>query len=80
MKSEKFFKAVVKKYQKLKIYFSKKKTLLECSANYLGNFEYITCKSKLDQLYGEKANIIRVRSKCDWYEDGEKSTEVLSKS
>ena len=29
-------------------------------------------KCKLDQLYKEKAN--GIRSNCDWYEHGEKST------
>ena len=46
-----------------------KKTLklLECTANYLDNSEYISCKSKLDQFYEEKVSGIRIRSKCDWY-------------
>ena len=46
-----------------------KKTLklLECTANYLDNSEYISGKSKLDQFYEEKVSGIRIRSKCDWY-------------
>ena len=43
----------------------------------MGNSKYITCKSKLDQLYKGKANGIRIRSKCDWYEYGEKSTKFF---
>ena len=50
---------------------------LECSANYLDNFEYISCKSKLDQFYEEKENDIGIRSKCDWYKYGEKSTKFF---
>ena len=50
---------------------------LECTANYLDNSEYISCKSKLDQFYEEKANGIRIRSKCDWYEYGEKPTKFF---
>ena len=41
--------------------------LLEYNVNYLDNSEYNLCKSKLDQFYEEKANGIRMRSKCDWY-------------
>ena len=41
------------------------KTKIECTANYLDNSEYITCQIKLDQLYEEKANVVRIRSKCD---------------
>ena len=40
--------------------------LLECTANWLDNSECISCKSKLDQFYEEKANSIGIRSKCDW--------------
>ena len=43
----------------------------------MDNSEYISCKSKLDQFYKEKANGIRIRSKCDWYEYGEKSTKFF---
>ena len=50
--------------------------LLQCTWNYLDNSEYIACKSKLDQLYKEKVNGIRIR-KCDWYEYGEKPTQFL---
>ena len=79
MKSENFqsnFQSCCQKIRKLKLYCSKKK-LLDCTANYLDNSEYITSKSKLDQLYEEKANGIRIRSKCDWYEYGEKSTKFF---
>ena len=46
--------------------FEKKLKLLKCAANYLDNSEQISCKSKLDQFQEEKANGIRIRSKCDW--------------
>ena len=45
--------------------------------NHFDNSEYISYKSKLDQLYEEKANGIRIRSKCDWYKHGEKSTKFF---
>ena len=28
-----------------------------------------------DKIYQEKTNGIRIRSKCDWYEHGEKSSK-----
>ena len=55
----------------------KKLKSLECSANYLDNFEYISCKSKLDQFYEEQENGIGIRSKCDWYKYSEKSTKFF---
>ena len=59
------FKAVVKKYKNSNFFLKKNLKLLKCTANYLDNSEFITSKSKLDQLYDEKANGIRLRSKCD---------------
>ena len=59
------FKAVVKKYENSNFFLKKNLKLLKCTANYLDNSEFITSKSKLDQLYDEKANGIRLRSKCD---------------
>ena len=46
-------------------------------ANCQHNSEYIACKSNLDQLCEQKANCIRIRSKCDWYEYGEKYTKFF---
>ena len=36
---------------------------------------YLDCKQKLETIYTQKINDIRVRSKCKWCEDGEKSTK-----
>ena len=41
------------------------------------NIEYIACKDKLDAIYEKKANGLKIRSKCDWYEHGEKSTKFF---
>lgn len=63
------------KIRKLSIKFSKLKTKIttnECTANYLDNSEYITCKSKLDKLYVKQANSTRIRGKCDWCEYSQK--------
>ena len=65
------FKAVVKKHKNWNFIARKTLKLFECTANYSDNSEYISWKSKLDQFYKERANGIRITSKCDWYEYGE---------
>ena len=39
------------------------------------NEDYLACKTKLDKIYDKKVEGLRIRSKCDWYEKGEKSTK-----
>ena len=41
---------------------------LESSTNFVDTPEYTETNEKLDKIYQEKANGIRIRSKCDWYE------------
>ena len=38
---------------------------------------YDSVKNKLDEIYDHIAEGIRIRSKCDWYEHGEKSTKIF---
>ena len=38
---------------------------------------YLEYKNKLEQIYEEKANGVKIRSKCGWYEFGEKSSKVF---
>ena len=45
--------------------------------NYVDNVDYKVCKQQLDAIYEEKAKGIKIRSKCNWYELGEKSTKFL---
>ena len=33
--------------------------------------------NKLQNIYTKEVNGIRIRSKCNWYEDGQKSTKLL---
>ena len=49
----------------------------ETHQNYDSSDEYISCKNKLDLIYEEKAKGIKIRSRCDWYEYGEKSTKFF---
>ena len=56
------------------------KTLKDLEAkndNFENNEYYIACKNKLDSIYEEKANGIKIRSKCNWYEQGEKSSKFF---
>ena len=43
------------------------------NANNLGKYNSI--KNELDAIYDHIAEDIRIRSKCDWYEHGEKSNK-----
>ena len=57
-----------------KMFLENKLKKLENSTNCMRNLEYIDCRNKLDnKIYEQKINGIRIRSKCDWYEYGEKS-------
>ena len=50
---------------------------LENNTNYMENLKYIDCRNKLNKIYEQKINGIRIRSKCDWYEHGEKSSKLF---
>ena len=50
---------------------------LETNTNYIKNSEYVDCTNKLDKIYEQKMNGMRIRSKCDWYEYGEDSSKFL---
>ena len=39
--------------------------------------EYNGSKTQLEQIYKIKANGIKIRSKCEWYEHGEKSSKFF---
>ena len=39
--------------------------------------DYKVCKQQLDAIYKEKAKGIKIRSKCNWYELGEKSAKFF---
>ena len=45
--------------------------------NYYNDLQYIEYKERLNTIYSKKVNGIRIRSKCDWYESGEKSTNFF---
>ena len=45
--------------------------------NYVDNIDYKVCKQQLDEIYEKKAKGIKIRSKCNWYDHGEKSTKYF---
>ena len=65
------------KINELKHLFQKTLKQLETNANFQFDDHYSECKNNLEQIYQEKANGIKIRSKCDWYEFGEKSSKFF---
>ena len=52
--------------------------ILESKIRYGDYPEYVHCKEELDKLYEGKINGAIIRSRCDWYEHGEKSSKFLT--
>ena len=50
---------------------------LEANVNFNFDNHYLECKIYLEQIHQEKANGIKIRSKCDWYKFGEKSSKFF---
>ena len=48
--------------------------------NYHNNRQYIESKERLNTIYSKKVNGTRIRSKCDWYDNGEKSQGFIRSS
>ena len=65
--------------KKIKINFLEKEPKqLEKILNNLQTNEYnLGCKQKHQNIYTKKVNGIRISSKCNWYENGEKSTKFF---
>ena len=73
-----FSKNLAKKVRKETQSLEKKVEHFESSiTNYHNDLQYIEYKEMLNTMYSKKVNGIRIRSKCDWYESGEKSTKVF---
>ena len=39
--------------------------------------QYYACSGEINEIYDEVSNGIKIRSKCDWYEFGEKSSKFF---
>ena len=71
-----FSKKLVKEENKDRNYLEKELKKLEKKLNnFQANEYYLECKQKLECT--KKVNGIRIRSKCNWYENGEKSTKFF---
>ena len=56
---------------------NKLKNLLNVLDNYDNLESYDNIKDKIEGIYGKKAKGTRIRSKCLWYEGGEKSSKFF---
>ena len=73
-----FSKKLVKEENKNRNFLEKELKKLEKNLNnFQTNEYYLECKQKLQNIYTKKVNGIRIRSKCNWYENGEKSTKFF---
>ena len=72
-----FSKDIARNMKTERTYLENNLKTLETSTNFVDNPEYTETNEKLDKIYQEKTNGIRIRSKCDWYEHGEKSSKFL---
>ena len=73
-----FSKKLVKEENKNRNFLEKELKKLEKNLNnFQTNQYYFECKQKLQNIYTKKVNGIRIRSKCIWYENGEKSTKFF---
>ena len=71
-------KNLVKEENKDRNFLKKELKKLEKNlTNFQTNEYYLECKQKLQNIYNKKVNGIRIRSKCNWYENGEKSTKFF---
>ena len=48
--------------------------------NYHNDRQYTESKERLNTIYSKKLNGTKIRSKCDWYDSGEKSQSFIRSS
>ena len=71
----KFSKDLAKARKSKQYFLENKLKFLESNLNCdINSAENIDCKNQLEVIYDDIAEGIKVRSKCQWYENGEKST------
>ena len=68
-----YSKAQADKLRLERALLEKKRKNLESNMN--NHEEYNDCKTQLEQIYKRKANGTKIRSKCEWYQHGEKSSK-----
>ena len=71
-------KKVSQNARKSQCELEKKLKELESNLSSEANFnEYTKCKKDLELIYERIAEGAKIRSKCRWYEEGEKSTKLF---
>ena len=74
----KFFEGFSKGEKSKQYFLENKLKLLESNLNRdINSAEYINCKNQREKIYDDIAKGIKVRSKCQWYKQGEKSTNFI---
>ena len=72
-----FSKGIARNKKTERMHLKNKLKNVENSSSFVDKPEYIEINGKLDKIYQEKTNAIRIRSKCNWYEHGEKSSNFF---
>ena len=73
----KFSKKLAKNTNKIIAGIETKLKHFENLESYVDNIDYQVCKQQLNAIYKKIAKGIKIRSKWNWYEHGEKSTKFF---
>ena len=73
----KFSKTLAKELREELRIFKNKLKLYEQNLKCFENEDYLRCKLRLEDIYEIKANGVQIRSKCDCYEYGKKSSKFF---
>ena len=73
-----YSKTKVKNSREKKLHIENKLKVLEQNSNLQNDkTEYDICEQELNRIYDEISARIKIRSRCDWYEFGEKSNNFF---
>ena len=76
--SIRYSKVIVKEKRKKQHELESKLKILEKSLSCDKNIEeYHKCKADLDEIYENIAEGVKIRSRCQWYEENKKSTKYI---
>ena len=75
--SRKFSKILAKELREELQILENKLKLYEQNLKCFENEDYLRCKLRLEEIYKTKANGVKIRSICNWYENGEKSSKFF---
>ena len=72
-----FSKDIARNKKIERMYLENKLKTLETRPDFINDPKYTETNEKLDKIYQEKINGFSIRSKCNWYEHGEKSSKIF---